>query len=364
MGRASTNFVVDLVHVIGFQWLERIAPAIVKAAMADWQAAQSQQAPAATEPVAQPITRADVAAAQQQAAAIITERIDAMTAGEVNTIARRFLPTMGVTPTVSKERNKAAMTDSAINLEAAAAEVGATLPADVRRVLQADMEGRVTGQDGPMFSRAPAAFSFAGQQAVTADQHALTTAQQRLDAGEDAEAVRQDTGWYKGTDGKWRFEINDADAKLLKEPSDPGVYADIFDEAASRSNGVPLGKVLDHPALFAAYPALKATRFIVDDKYSGNGSYSADENAIRVRDPYSYKNGPDQLLSVLLHEIQHGIQDIEGFASGGSPNEFRDESADAEMLRDGAILAVMMRSQGTIEKAKALFVRQALGTLR
>jgi hypothetical protein len=28
VGRASTNFVVDLVHVIGFQWLERIAPAI------------------------------------------------------------------------------------------------------------------------------------------------------------------------------------------------------------------------------------------------------------------------------------------------------------------------------------------------
>ena len=216
-----------------------------------------------------------------------------------------------------------------------------------------------TGNNGNFDARNPdIRYSFAGQQAATADQHALATAQQRLDAGEDAEAVRQDTGWFKGVDGKWRFEINDADAKLLKEPSDPGVYADIFDEAASRSNGVPLGKVLDHPALFAAYPALKATRFIVDDQYGGNGSYSADENAIRVRDPYSYKNGPDQLLSVLLHEIQHGIQDIEGFASGGSPNEFRDESADAEMLRDGAILAVMMRSQGTIEKAKALFVQR------
>ena len=28
VGRASTNFVVDLVHVIGFQRLELIAPAI------------------------------------------------------------------------------------------------------------------------------------------------------------------------------------------------------------------------------------------------------------------------------------------------------------------------------------------------
>ena len=55
---------------------------------------------------------------------------------------------------------------------------------------------------------------------------------------EDAEAVRQDTGWFKGTDGKWRFEINDADAKLLKEPSDPGVYADIFDEGVAVDAGL------------------------------------------------------------------------------------------------------------------------------
>lgn len=96
----------------------------------------------------QPITRADVTAAQQQAAAIITERIDAMTAGEVNTIARRFLPTMGVRPTVSKERNKAAVVDfTKVNPMAAAEEFGATLPADVRRALQADMEGTV--EDGP-----------------------------------------------------------------------------------------------------------------------------------------------------------------------------------------------------------------------
>lgn len=123
--------------------MERIAPAIANAALADWRAAQPQQAPTATETVVQPTTRADVTAAQQQAATLIGERIDAMTAGEVNTIARRFLPTMGVKPTVSKERNKAAMLDQQVNLQAAADELGAILPADVKRALQADMEGRV-----------------------------------------------------------------------------------------------------------------------------------------------------------------------------------------------------------------------------
>ena len=112
--------------------------------------------PTATE--AQPITRADVTAAQQQAATLIGERIDAMTAGEVNTIARRFLPTMGVKPTVSKERNKAAVTDfTKVNPMAAADEFGVTLPADVRRALDAEMQGKVSdaGQDDGVNPRVP-----------------------------------------------------------------------------------------------------------------------------------------------------------------------------------------------------------------
>ena len=59
----------------------------------------------------------------------------------------------------------------------------------VKRIAQASKPG------GPLFS-------FAGQQAATADTMALATAQQRLEAGEDAEAVRQETGWHKGADGK------------------------------------------------------------------------------------------------------------------------------------------------------------------
>lgn len=88
--------------------------------------------------------RADVEAAKQQAAAIIGARIDAMKAGDVYAIAKKFLPTMvRMKPTMSKAKNKAAMTDPKINLEAAAAEIGATLPAEVKRALQADMDGRL-----------------------------------------------------------------------------------------------------------------------------------------------------------------------------------------------------------------------------
>lgn len=56
---------------------------------------------------------------------------------------------------------------------------------------------------------------FAGQGALTADLGALKVAQDRVKAGEDAETVRRETGWHTGTDGKWRFEISDADARLV-----------------------------------------------------------------------------------------------------------------------------------------------------
>jgi hypothetical protein len=69
-----------------------------------------------------------------------------------------------------------------------------------------------------------ALFSFAGQSSATAGTHQLATAQERMNAGEDAETVRQDTGWFKGADGKWRYEINDSDAALIGEDK----WADLF----------------------------------------------------------------------------------------------------------------------------------------
>ncbi|HHV49075.1 MAG TPA: hypothetical protein GXX56_08980 [Rhodocyclaceae bacterium] len=157
---------------------------------------------------------------------------------------------------------------------------------------------------------------FAGQRAQGADLHALDTAKQRIAAGENPETVRRDTGWFKGNDGKWRYEISDADAKFTgKDNLEQAAEADPYKLAE-----LPLGDVLDHPALFAAYPKLRnitvayeATSAAGGDLYFG-ASYNSTDNTI------SLGNGLDnaQQLSALLHEIQHGIQNIEGFATGGS----------------------------------------------
>jgi len=56
------------------------------------------------------------------------------------------------------------------------------------------------------------------------------------------EKIWIDTGWEKGADNKWRFEIDDSRAKVKINP--------IFEISS-------LGDVLDHPLLFRNYPQLK-----------------------------------------------------------------------------------------------------------
>lgn len=182
-------------------------------------------------------------------------------------------------------------------------------------------------------------FQFAGENAANADQHALTAAQERLANGEDAETVRQETGWFKGVDGKWRYEISDKDAKLNELA---------WDGNAGEVNGFPMRKIfgslgdrvvqlnpyaakalgyserkeaglLDHPALFAAYPALADIQVEIREsegyEYKENGYYNPGKNIIYLE--VNPARGGDP-LNALLHEIQHGIQQIEGFAKGGS----------------------------------------------
>lgn len=143
-------------------------------------------------------------------------------------------------------------------------------------------------------------FQFAGQQALTADHYALANAA-AMESSMDMEDIRQQTGWHRGVDGKWRFEISDADAKLK------------VDGRALGAQAKPLGDVLDHPALFAAYPELGQLQVSVDPTIAKGGG-EIKGRQIKVGAGSTSK----EILSALLHEIQHGIQSVEGFAAGGS----------------------------------------------
>jgi hypothetical protein len=63
-------------------------------------------------------------------------------------------------------------------------------------------------------------------------------------AGKDAAAVRFATGWERGADGKWRYEIPDVKIKTAFFDSE-GEWHKLSDV------------VTDNGGLFAAYPAFK-----------------------------------------------------------------------------------------------------------
>lgn len=99
---------------------------------------------------------------------------------------------------------------------------------------------------------------------------------------------------------------------LLRE--DDGLLQSLATLAAANT-ALPLDAWLDYPELFAAYPALRSMPVILQHLSSYLGMYSPAERAI-----YIHRNldAPQQLRSILLHEIQHAIQHIEGFAKGGT----------------------------------------------
>ena len=147
-------------------------------------------------------------------------------------------------------------------------------------------------------------YSMAGVQSKTADNSLLLKAEQMLESGVDSESVRQETGWYKGYDGEWRYEIDDSKMALIRQGSEIINYG-------------MLDELISHDELFEAYPHLRYMGVIFQDLGGKLGSYSRQFGDINIDS--SLKNNPEELKNVLIHEIQHAIQDIEGLTHGSSP---------------------------------------------
>ena len=137
----------------------------------------------------------------------------------------------------------------------------------------------------------------------------------------DAKAIKLATGWERGADGKWRYEMPDAKIKDMKDIGGGHIVKRFDDDMLW--NGGKLSNVIDAPELFKAYPQLQDVRIETDaimNDMPSNGEYNAKTNTITIHaDELKYMN------SILNHEIQHAIQYIEGFAKGGSPEQMEKE---------------------------------------
>lgn len=134
----------------------------------------------------------------------------------------------------------------------------------------------------------------------------------RADEMERAGATRQEiwdeTGFFRGPDKKWRFEISDADATLKMEAFKPGALEGVT------LAGDTLENLLTHDRLFQAYPHLRRIRaaLIISPSASGDrGSWDGEAIQVTARDE-------EAVRSVLLHEIAHAIQQHEGFDGGSN----------------------------------------------
>jgi hypothetical protein len=158
---------------------------------------------------------------------------------------------------------------------------------------------------------------FAGGSAQTADTGLLGTAKKMINEGADVDAVWKETGWKTGQDGKWRFEIDDSTATVKEFQT-------------SKKGFTTLEEVIDHPALFEAYPQLRKMRVKLSDNLrdSNIGNYAETNKLDRLflRKDLIEMNakylGTEEFKSTLLHELQHAIQKIEKFAKGGSQKQF------------------------------------------
>lgn len=151
---------------------------------------------------------------------------------------------------------------------------------------------------------------FAGPQSETADIHALARAKDMIAKGESPEQVRRETGWFRGPDMKWRYEITDEDAVLVG-----GDRSDLF--TAEDGTAFQLQDIMDHDRLFAAYPDLKLIPVTVDNSIKAWGQVDGYGAEMRLNVRRIKAEGGD-VLSIILHEIQHLIQRREGFARGGN----------------------------------------------
>ena len=321
-----------------------------------------------------------------------------------NPIVNPDIPNRGVTDTAGEDAMKALIErgyDGFIReYDGEVEEINAFFPSQIKSA-----EENVGTFDG---ENPDIRYQFVGEKGAAAMDKAeeanvrldnLAVAREMEASGKDAKAVKLATGWERGGDGKWRYEIEDFDSSglenLVREDNKkklrlsehrrtllgrkwemesevyPDRYFDEFSDAEreqwdrehtaeiaelndlskeidrlkkqeeSSSIYTDLGTVVgkDH-VMFKYYPELEgAVVHITDMPSSVGGNYKP--GVITLNRGALYDS------SILNHEVQHAIQEIEGFARGGSVSDVRKR-----------IMKRISELDGVSEYAKEMLARQ------
>lgn len=156
---------------------------------------------------------------------------------------------------------------------------------------------------------------------------------------ESNEKIFKETGWYKDkVTGKMKFNFSDKDMKIV-------------DQNYKIGQEFKLKDILVHDTLFEMYPQLKDYKVKIEDMNSNksksngklNGRYNRLTNELTI--DINRFNNISNAEGTLIHEIQHAIQQIEGFAGGTStkfgkekyknnPGEIEARDTSARMIQE------------------------------
>lgn len=152
----------------------------------------------------------------------------------------------------------------------------------------------------------PARFSYAGRNANGANLESLREAQEMLYG-----------------------ELTDTEQARLRALTETwGRERNRLSERVERGNA-RLEDVLDHEELFRAYPQLRHVRVVFDETPKGVlGSFSAEGNQITISE--ELRDAPQD---VLIHEIQHAIQNAEGFAKGSNRQYWEEKLTNGDEIQ-------------------------------
>lgn len=147
----------------------------------------------------------------------------------------------------------------------------------------------------------------------------LAVAQDMENAGKDALTIKAATGWERGADDKWRYEIPDfrLSNKLNAIINDNSWY----EEYPNRLTLKDITYSKDIELMNNVYPELQDYKITLTKDPNNGEIASIDFRNKRITICVAYDK--NLIREAFVHELQHFVQEKEGFAVGTNPTYFK-----------------------------------------
>jgi hypothetical protein len=156
---------------------------------------------------------------------------------------------------------------------------------------------------------------------------ATEAARMHYDEGKNSFETQKKTGWYVGVDGQLRKEVMDR-PDLINLP-----------EGARKGMTFKLSDVYQYPEFFKMYPEAANLNIVMSDSGKEGWAGVYRKGMGFELDTETALNDLDEVRKTILHELQHGVQEREGFAPGSNPDYMATKTgkmfANSKAMRNG-----------------------------